>query len=55
MVTQAVLKKIGTLLVAIHGQGEHAVLFEPANHLEILDEFAALQKSGRKRPRRFAK
>ncbi len=44
LVTQAVLKKIGSFLVAIHGQGEHAVLFEPANHLEILDEFAGLSK-----------
>src|SRR5688500_806825 len=35
MVTQTILKKIGALLVAIHGQGEHAALFEPANHLEI--------------------
>ena len=44
LVTQAVLKKIGTFLVAIHGQGEHAALFEPANHLEILDQFANLGK-----------
>ncbi len=44
LVTQAVLKKIGSFLVAIHGQGEHAALFEPANHLEILDEFAGLSK-----------
>ncbi len=44
LVTQAVLKKIGSFLVAIHGQGEHAALFEPANHLEILDHFANLGK-----------
>ena len=30
--------------MAIHGQGEHAALFEPANHLEILDEFAGIAK-----------
>ncbi|MEO7674917.1 MAG: DNA repair protein RecN [Pyrinomonadaceae bacterium] len=42
LVTQAVLKKVGTFLVAIHGQGEHAALFEAANHLEILDRFADL-------------
>lgn len=47
LVTQAVLKKMGTFLVAIHGQGEHAALFEPANHLEILDQFANLGKERR--------
>ncbi len=47
MVTQAILKKIGAMLVAIHGQGEHAALFEPANHLEILDGFANIGKERR--------
>jgi DNA repair protein RecN (Recombination protein N) len=47
LVTQAVLKKIGSFLVAIHGQGDHAALFEPANHLEILDQFAGLGKERR--------
>ena len=47
LVTQAVLKKIGSFLVAIHGQGEHAALFEPANHLEILDQFADVGKERR--------
>ena len=47
LVTQAVLKKTGSFLVAIHGQGEHAALFEPSNHLEILDEFANLGKERR--------
>ena len=47
LVTQAVLKRIGSFLVAIHGQGEHAALFEPANHLEILDQFADLGKERR--------
>lgn len=42
LVTQAVLRKVGTFLVGIHGQGEHAELFEPSNHLEILDGFAGL-------------
>jgi len=40
MVTQAFLKKIGTFLVDIHGQGEQATLFNPATHLEMLDEYA---------------
>ena len=44
MVTQAFLKKIGAFLVDIHGQGEQTTLFNPANHLEILDEYAGLEK-----------
>ncbi len=39
-VTQAFLRKIGTFLVDIHGQGEQATLFNSATHLEILDEYA---------------
>lgn len=42
LVTQSFLKKIGAYLVDIHGQGEQTTLFSPANHLEILDEYAAL-------------
>jgi DNA repair protein RecN (Recombination protein N) len=42
-VTSNFLKKIGALLVDIHGQGEQATLFNPSNHLEILDEYAGLQ------------
>ncbi len=43
LVTQNFLKKIGALLVDIHGQGEQATLFNPSTHLEMLDEFAGLQ------------
>ena len=43
LVTQAFLKKIGAFLVDIHGQGEQTTLFNPSNHLEILDEYAGLQ------------
>lgn len=43
MVTQGFLKKVGTFLVDIHGQGEQTTLFNPSNHLEILDEYAGLQ------------
>ena len=42
LVTGNLLKKIGAFLVDIHGQGEQATLFNPSNHLEILDEFANL-------------
>ncbi len=43
LVTGVFLKKIGAFLVDIHGQGEQATLFNPSNHLEILDEYANLQ------------
>lgn len=42
LVTQSLLKKIGSFLVDIHGQGEQASLFDPASHLEMLDQFAGL-------------
>jgi DNA repair protein RecN (Recombination protein N) len=40
LVTAAFLKRLGALLVDIHGQGEQTSLFDPATHLELLDEFA---------------
>jgi DNA repair protein RecN (Recombination protein N) len=40
LVTQNFLKKIGAFLVDIFGQGEQATLFNPATHLEMLDEYA---------------
>ncbi|CAN5724671.1 DNA repair protein RecN [soil metagenome] len=43
LVTSNFLKKIGAFLVDIHGQGEQATLFNPSNHLEILDEYASLK------------
>ncbi|HEX8637769.1 MAG TPA: AAA family ATPase, partial [Pyrinomonadaceae bacterium] len=43
LVTNTLLKKIGAFLVDIHGQGEQTTLFSPANHLEILDEYAGLK------------
>lgn len=39
-VTQSFLRKIGTFLVDIHGQGEQATLFNNLTHLEMLDEYA---------------
>ena len=44
LATVAVLKRIGTYLVDIHGQGEHATLFDIASHLAMLDEFASLSE-----------
>ncbi len=43
LVTQMFLKKIGVVLGEIHGQGEQALLFNPANHIEILDKYARLE------------
>jgi len=40
LVTQALLRRIGVHLVDIHGQGEHATLFDPGTHMEMLDAFA---------------
>src|SRR6185436_13242190 len=34
----------GEFLVDIHGQGEHASLFDSATHLELLDAFADVEK-----------
>ncbi len=45
LVTQAVLKQIGPFLAAIHGQGEQTSLFDPASHLEMLDNYAGLAKA----------
>lgn len=43
LVTQTFLKKIGVFLGEIHGQGEQALLFNPSNHIEILDKFARVE------------
>ena len=40
LVTAAFLRRLGALLVDIHGQGEQTSLFDPATHLELLDEYA---------------
>ena len=44
LVTQSFLKKIGTQLADIHGQGEQTTLFNSANHLKILDDYASVKK-----------
>ncbi len=41
-VTQGFLKRIGTFLVDIHGQGEQAALYDIETHIEMLDEFAGV-------------
>jgi DNA repair protein RecN (Recombination protein N) len=53
LVTVNLLKKIGAFLVDIHGQGEHTTLFSPANHLEILDEYAGLKTERGKLAEKF--
>jgi DNA repair protein RecN (Recombination protein N) len=40
LVTAAFLRRLGAVLVDIHGQGEQTSLFDPATHLELLDEYA---------------
>ncbi|MDQ4121058.1 MAG: DNA repair protein RecN [Acidobacteriota bacterium] len=42
LVTQNFLKRIGAFLVDIHGQGEQQTLFDPREHLEMLDDYAGL-------------
>jgi DNA repair protein RecN (Recombination protein N) len=54
MVTQAFLKRIGTFLVDIHGQGEQATLFNPATHLEMLDEYARAENVRGRVARKYA-
>ena len=53
LITQNFLKKIGAFLVDIHGQGEQTTLFNPVNHLEILDEYAGLKTERAKVAEKF--
>jgi DNA repair protein RecN (Recombination protein N) len=41
MVTQTLLKRIGSHLVDIHGQGEQAALYDVSTHITMLDLFAS--------------
>jgi len=43
LVTVAVLRELGIQLINIHGQHDSAALFDEANHLKYLDEFAENQ------------
>ncbi len=40
LVTATVLKSLAPMLVDIHGQGEHDMLYDVSSHLEMLDEYA---------------
>ena len=42
LATSAALRETCGALVDLHGQHEHQVLLDPAAHLDLLDEFAAL-------------
>jgi DNA repair protein RecN (Recombination protein N) len=42
LVTQGFLKKLGTHLVDIHGQGEQASLYAVESHIAMLDDFAGV-------------
>lgn len=43
-VLMADLAALGDILADFHGQHEHQTLFKPAAHLDILDDFAGLEK-----------
>jgi len=40
LVTVSILRKLGIQLINIHGQHDSAALFDEANHLALLDDFA---------------
>jgi DNA repair protein RecN (Recombination protein N) len=42
LATASLLKRIGSLLVDIHGQGEQAALFDISTHVDFLDEYGRL-------------
>ncbi len=44
LVTQGLLKRIGTFLVDIHGQGDQAALYDTETHIGLLDEVADTDK-----------
>lgn len=44
VVTQAALKETSKYLLDIHGQHQHQILIDPANHLSILDLFVPAQE-----------
>lgn len=52
-VTAGFLRKIGGFLVDIHGQGEQQSLFDPREHLEMLDEYAAVAEERRQVAEKF--
>ncbi|HEY7475794.1 MAG TPA: DNA repair protein RecN [Vicinamibacterales bacterium] len=41
LATTAALRELGATLIDLHGQHEHQTLLDPAEHVVVLDEFAA--------------
>ncbi len=54
LVTQGFLKLLGPMLADIHGQGEQASLYDIETHIEMLDDFAAVDKEKAKVADAFA-
>ncbi|MBX3292024.1 MAG: DNA repair protein RecN [Acidobacteria bacterium] len=42
LITQNLLRRVGTFLVDIHGQGEQADIYDASRHLDMLDAFAGV-------------
>lgn len=55
LVTQGYLKRVGSHLVDIHGQGEQAGLYDVESHIEMLDEFASVDTAKEKVAAAFQK
>src|SRR5712671_2305031 len=43
LTTAGALKDLSSRLIELHGQHEHQTLLDPSTHLDVLDEFGALQ------------
>ena len=54
-VTAGLLRSIAPMLVDIHGQGEHDLLYEVSSHLEMLDQYANAAELREKTAGAFAK
>ncbi|MEQ1643494.1 MAG: DNA repair protein RecN, partial [Pyrinomonadaceae bacterium] len=54
LVTQGFLRSLGPMLADIHGQGEQASLYDIETHIEMLDDFAAVDKEKAKVAEAFA-
>jgi DNA repair protein RecN (Recombination protein N) len=54
-VTAGLLRSIAPMLVDIHGQGEHDLLYEVSSHLEMLDQYAGAARYRERTADAFAK
>ncbi len=54
LVTQGFLKSLGPMLADIHGQGEQASLYDIETHIEMLDDFASVEREKAKAGDAFA-